>query len=198
MKNEVQQFVLPSDYCYMDEADVCQDFTQHQQPINIIINKQTKMEELLKVTVQLTEHAPEYIRVDEKNGAVMCFKHPTLNIYFHQYDDWHERDQTYKLLNDKFNGLFGTFKNQTYSQIGKELMNLMEELPPSYYNKEAHHLLNTYEPKATMDCNKTICRDTHANPENDLDLTIENPIQAIDAYKQFSTVFINISNRTAS
>ena len=67
MKNEVQQFVLPSDYCYMDEADVCQDFTQHQQPMNIIINKQTKMEELLKVTVQLTGHAPEYIRVDEKN-----------------------------------------------------------------------------------------------------------------------------------
>jgi hypothetical protein len=135
------------------------------------------MSDLLKALIAQTEHGPEYIKVNEKNGSITCFKHPILNIYFHQYDDWHQREQAYAALNKKYAGLFGTFKNQTYSQIGQELMKLMENLPSSYYNKEAHHLLNTYEPKATMDCNKT----TNTNHYD--------PIQSIDAYKQFSTIF---------
>ena len=122
------------------------------------------------------------------------FKHPTLNIYFHQYDDWHEREQTYKSLNDKFNGfqepdLLADRERADEFDGGTATVLLQQRGTPF-----AEH----YEPKATMDCNKTICRETHANPENDLDLIIENPIQAIDAYKQFSTVFYNIFNRTAS
>ena len=197
IQTEVQKFRIPSEYCYMEEPEVHRDFGDMEQKdgINIIINKATTINELLNAIIQLTEHAPEYIKVNEKNGAINCFKHPTLDIYFHQYDDWHNRAEAYRLLNQKYGGLFGKFRNQTYSQIGQELMKLMEKLPPSYYNKEAHHLLNTYEPKAIMDCNKTIVRKTHEDPDNELELHIENPIQSIDAYKQFSTIFYKLFQR---
>lgn len=192
INTEVQEFIVPSKYEYMSDPN--HEYKKEDQGKSIIIHEETTMEKVLQSLVSQTEHAIEYINVNVKNGSIITFKHPTLNIYFHQYDDFHARQEAYASLNKRYANLFGIFTNQTYAQIGMEIMRFHEKLPVSHYNKEAHHNLNVYEPKALQDCviNKKAFKE---DSMHGLDEGVSkepprmNAIHSIDAYKQFSTIF---------
>lgn len=105
---------------------------------NYILPEDIDYNEFKNELIEQTGHGIEYF--NQK-----LFKHPTKNILIHPNNDYENRKQVYEKLN------LGKWNNQSYPSISLELLNSINSLSSSNYNKESYYYLSTYHPLPIID-----------------------------------------------
>ena len=159
---------------YMEKYDP----ENEKEEITYIMNKDIDINDFCLELVDKTKYQPDYIDLNHKTGTIESFKHPTKEIIYQSYNDYHRRKKVCEHLNAKFDNEFINFNNQSYANIAKTLINHLDELPTSDYNEHTFDYLNKYEPKPIVDILKS----------HNLDYVKDNILQ-IDYYKQYSSIF---------
>ena len=154
---ELQEHEFYNDFIYMDkQLSSLDDFQEECK--TYIINKDDDIFNVCEYLISETGFAVEYVDINQKTGKLTMFKHPTKEIMICDYDDYHGRKQTMDKLNKLTNGNMPEFTNQSYSQIAKSLMGIIDHIPQSYYNKSSDYYLRNFEPKPIVqtlkDCKK--------------------------------------------
>jgi hypothetical protein len=139
-----------------------------------VLNKDLDIDDYCIELIKKHNSGIEYIDLDHKTGAIKEFKHPTKNIMICEYADYHNRKSVVDKINKKFNNLFMNYKNQSFACIAKKLLNMLDDIPKSYYRTDTLNYLSKYEPKPIIDILKTCDKDD---------------IVQVDYYKQYSSIF---------
>lgn len=159
-----------TDYKYMEEYEPDCEIPG----TTYIMNKDMDINNFCIDLVKSTNTVPDYIDLNHKTGSISEFKHPTKDIIYQSYDDYHNRQSICNKLNVKFNNLFIDFNNQSYASIAQTLLNQLCDIPKSHYTEQTFDYLNKYEPKPIVDI-LTDC--------------LKEDVYQIDYYKQYSTIF---------
>lgn len=166
---DLHNFEFNQDFEYMTSHDMKQE-----EGKTYILNKNFDIDDYLCDLVNSFKYGIEYIDMDTSTGQIKKFKHPTKNIFYVAYNDYHQRLKTHTKLNELLSGTYGEFNNMSYASMATNLLKHFDILPKSYYNKKTYYYLNKYETKPLYDCVK------NCNKDN---------AHGIDAYKQYSTIF---------
>lgn len=171
---DLSKVFKPTKLKIFENYEYITDYDKLEDGKTYICGKDDDINFLLQQFINETGYAPEYIDMDTTSGRIITFKHPKINCYITEYDNYHKRKATHEKLNKMFNNSFGKFYNKSYARMSKQLMNKFSDLPVSYYNKEAYYYLNEYEVKPmyeiTEDCKQ------------------EN-MMAVDFTKQYASIF---------
>jgi hypothetical protein len=139
-----------------------------------IMNKDKDIDDYCISLVNKYNSGIEYIDLDHKTGHIKEFKHPTKNIIICEYADHHCRKELCKKINLEYNNCFIDFKNQSYPYISKKLLEILNDIPQSFYRTDTIKYLDEHEPKPIVDNIKDCKKDDYLQ---------------IDYYKQYSTIF---------
>lgn len=161
-------------YTYMEKYDP----EKEEECKTYIMNKDLNINDFCINLVKETNAQPDFIDLNHKTGSIQSFKHPTKDIIYESYDDYHRRKSICKKLNDKFNNEFIVFNNQSIATISNTLINYLDQIPKSDYNEHTFDYLNKYEPKPIIDILKSCSFDY-----------VKENIKQIDYYKQYSSIF---------
>lgn len=105
---------------------------------NYILPADIDYNEFKNELIEETKHGIEYFNK-------YMFKHPTKNILIHPNNDYENRKLVYEKLN------LGEWNNQSYPSIALELLNSINSLTASNYNKESFYYLSKYHTLPIID-----------------------------------------------
>jgi hypothetical protein len=173
---EKMEFDFLQKFVYVDSLDSAKtDYNNLEEGVSYICNQVDNLNDVLISVIEETGYAIDYIDMDTRTGNIKKFKHPTKNYMICEYNDFHERERAYNDLNIQLDGCaLGEFKNQSYSMMGKQLLEFIGEIPASTYNKKAHYYLNDYEIIPVYDVVENVSK---------------GAAEGIDFYKQYATIF---------
>lgn len=161
-----------NDYIYM--VDINEE--THEENKTYILNESLDINNFCMELINKYNFQPDYIDVNYNSSTIQSFKHPTKNIIYEAYDDYHKRQYICKQLNNMFDNEFINFNNQSYGVISKTLINYIDDIPISNYIEETYNYLEDYEPKPII----------HILTDE-----IKEEIMQVDYYKQYSSIFYN-------
>ena len=155
--NELYEFEYYNDFIYMENPiESLDDFKLEGK--TYILNENDSIMDVCQKFINELGYAIEVVDIDNKNGQINFFKHPIKDIIISNYNDYNERKEILEKLNKITGNILPPFKNQSYATISKQLMDTIDYLPPSYYNKETYYYFKEYEPKPIVetlkDCKK--------------------------------------------
>jgi len=161
-------------YKYIDKYNP----EEEEEYIRYIMNKDMNINDFCIELIKETNSQPDYIDLNHKTGSIQSFKHPTKEIIYESYDDYHRRKTICEELNIKFNNKFIKFNNDSYGSIAQKLLKYLDDIPVSHYIEETFDYLNEYEPKPILDVLKNVS-----------DKQVRENVYQIDYYKQYSSIF---------
>jgi len=165
-----QEITKYNDFKYMDDIND----EKHEEDKTYILNSDLDINNFCQDLINKYQHQPDFININYNTSSIQSFKHPTKNIIYEAYDDYHKRKIICEKINKMFNNEFINFKNESYGVISKTLINFLDDITPSDYIEETYNYLEEYEPKpineTLKDCNK-------------------DDIYQLDYYKQYSSIF---------
>ena len=167
-----QEITKYNDYIYMENDNT--DEEKHEEEKTYILNEGIDINIYCSELINKYNTQPEYIDLNYNTSSIQVFKHPTKNIIYEAYDDYHERKNICFQLNRKFNNEFIKFNNQSMGIISKTLLNYISDIPKSDYIEETYNYLEKYEPKPI---NQTLSDEK------------KEEILQLDFYKQYSSIF---------